>query len=217
MRLTARDCVQARSGTTLGRLSISGIICTPWRGQTPRWRTCGRQPIYSPAMPSVPSVTAAKYGGPIAMVRDSRKTVLVRGGPIQPTVRIFNCAGNESARFIWNGGTIVGMGWTANEQLLLVDTVGEIAMYDIHGQRTPTEFSLGVACAQEKLQDCLVYDDGVVGLTYENSIWAIPDLNDVRSQRLADIETDVTPQCMALRVSKAHGIEVPTPETFTWG
>ena len=142
------------------------------------------------------------------MVRDSRKMVLLKGGSAQPVVRIFNCAGMEKARFVWNGAVIVGMGWTADERLLLVDVGGEVAVYDIHGQRLPMEFSLGAACTQEKLLDCIVYRGGIVGLTYENSIWVIADLTDVRPQRLADIEVGAHPQCMAVRVSPAHGIEV---------
>ena len=142
------------------------------------------------------------------MVRDSRKMVLLKGGSAQPIVRIFNCAGVEKARFVWNGGVIIGMGWTSDERLLLVDMVGEVAVYDIHGQRLPIEFSLGVACGQEKLLDCVVYAGGIVGLTYENSIWVIADLSDVRPQRLADVDVSASPQCMAVRVSPAHGVEV---------
>ena len=100
------------------------------------------------------------------------------------------------------------MGWTTDEQLLLVDVLGDVAVYNIHGQRLPMEFSLGTACAQEKLLNCEVYPGGVVGLTFENNLWAISDLTDVRPQKLADLEITSNPQCMVVRVSQAHGVEV---------
>ena len=134
--------------------------------------------------------------------------VLVRGGTVHPVVRIFNGSGLERSRFAWSGGSIVGMGWTTDEQLLLVDVLGDVAVCNIHGQRLPMEFSLGTACAQEKLLNCEVYPGGVVGLTFENNLWAISDLTDVRPQKLADMEITTNPQCMVVRVSQAHGVEV---------
>lgn len=159
-------------------------------------------------------VAAAQYGGPIATIRDSRKMILIRGGMAQPIVRIFNCAGIERAHFIWNGGTIVGMGWTVDEKLLLVDIGGEVAVFDIHGRRLPVEFSLGTACMQEKLVNCVVYPAGVVGLTFTNSIWVITDLTDVRPHRLAEIDPPNNPQCMSVRLSEAHGVEVSSKTRF---
>lgn len=84
----------------------------------------------------------------------------------------------------------------------------QVSIYNIHGQRLPVEYSLGEACYHEKVAECVVYSGGIVALTCNNSIWAITDLNDVRPQRLADIEIDDRPQCMAVKLSPAHGVEV---------
>lgn len=153
-------------------------------------------------------VCCAKFGGPIATVRDSRKIVMLRGGSGQPTVRIFNCAGQEISRFQWNGGAIIGMGWTSEEQLIFVDSDGEVSVYDIHGQRLPVEYSLGEACYRDKVCECIVYSGGIVALTCNNAIWAITDMNDVRPQRLADIDVSDRPQCMAVKLLPGHGLEV---------
>eukprot|EP00210_Caulerpa_lentillifera_P001840 g1769.t1 len=153
-------------------------------------------------------VSCAPFGGPIAIVRDSRKIVMLRGGSAQPTVKIFNCAGYEISRFLWTGSAIIGMGWTSDEQLIFVDMDGEVSIYNVHGMRLPVEYSLGEACYHEKVCECVVYSGGIVALTCNNSIWAITDLTDVRPQRLANIDIEDRPQCMAVKLSPAHGVEV---------
>ncbi|GMH32446.1 hypothetical protein BSKO_00280 [Bryopsis sp. KO-2023] len=153
-------------------------------------------------------VACGQYGGPIGMVRDSRKMVVLRGGSSHPLVRIFNCAGRELARFMWEGNRIVALGWTNEQQLLIVDSTGQVNGYSIHGRKLPMEFSLGQAVESEEVAECRVYGSGVVALTLAGSLWAVTDLNDPRPQRMADVVLDGVPQCMEVTVSATHGVEV---------
>lgn len=72
-------------------------------------------------------VACARYGGPIATVRDERKMVLVSGGITQPLVKIYNSAGTQMAVFIWDKGRIEAMGWTNAEDLMIVEQTGEVS------------------------------------------------------------------------------------------
>lgn len=72
-------------------------------------------------------VACARYGGPIATVRDDRKMVLVSGGITQPLVRIYNSAGTQLAVFIWDKGRIEAMDWTNAEDLMIVEQTGEVS------------------------------------------------------------------------------------------
>eukprot|EP00884_Botryococcus_braunii_P014411 jgi/Botrbrau1/22971/Bobra.0030s0043.1 len=55
-------------------------------------------------------VACALYGGPIAVVRDDRKIVLVTGGITKPVIRTFTAAGAPLGSFLWEGGRIISMG-----------------------------------------------------------------------------------------------------------
>lgn len=43
------------------------------------------------------SVVAAPYGGPMAIVRDSKQFIKVGGSTVKPVIRIFTAAGNQLA------------------------------------------------------------------------------------------------------------------------
>lgn len=60
------------------------------------------------------------------MVRDDRKLVVVQGAMTKPVVRIFTAAGEALAAFVWDHGRIAGMGWSNQEDLLIVDDHGEV-------------------------------------------------------------------------------------------
>ena len=72
-------------------------------------------------------VACARYGGPIATIRDDRKMVLVSGGITQPLVQIYSSAGTQLAIFIWDKGRIEAMGWTNTEDLMIVEQTGEVS------------------------------------------------------------------------------------------
>lgn len=71
-------------------------------------------------------VACGRYGGPVAMVRDDRKLVVVTGGLTKPVVRIYTAAGHAMAAFVWDHGRIAAMGWTSEEDLLILEDSGEV-------------------------------------------------------------------------------------------
>jgi hypothetical protein len=79
---------------------------------------------------------AAPFGGPIAVVRDESRLVAVRPGGAAGgggaagagsglVVRIFSAAGREQGSFVWDGGRVATMGWTRQQELLLLDEGGQ--------------------------------------------------------------------------------------------
>lgn len=75
---------------------------------------------------SICRVACARYGGPIATIRDDRKMVLVSGGITQPLVKIYSSAGTQLAVFIWDKGRIEDMGWSNGEDLMIMEQTGEV-------------------------------------------------------------------------------------------
>lgn len=60
------------------------------------------------------------------MVRDDTKLVVISGGVTKPVVKIFSASGMPFAAFMWDHGRIMGMGWTNEEDLLIVEDIGEV-------------------------------------------------------------------------------------------
>jgi Vps16, N-terminal region len=52
--------------------------------------------------------------------------VAVTGSSARPVVKTFTSAGNLLGAFVWDRGRIVGMGWTNEEELMLVEESGEV-------------------------------------------------------------------------------------------
>ncbi|KAK5823097.1 hypothetical protein F5H01DRAFT_129983 [Linnemannia elongata] len=87
-------------------------------------------------------LAAAPFGGPLALVRDDRKVLLLqKQQPIKPSIYLYTSSGKLMETIQWDKGHIVGMGWTENEQLLCVLEDGTVRMYNILGEYT--QFSLG--------------------------------------------------------------------------
>ncbi|KAK9823042.1 hypothetical protein WJX81_002597 [Elliptochloris bilobata] len=143
-------------------------------------------------------VACAQYGGPIALVRDDRKIVLVTGGATKPVVTTYTAAGVRLGAFVWERGRIMGMGWTSEEDLMLLEQSGEVHLYSMHGQAQARSFSLGGEVAREGVAACCLYGGGLVALTAGLQLWAVTDLEEPRPQRLADPRLAGPPHCLAV-------------------
>ena len=77
-------------------------------------------------------VACAPYGGPIATIRDDRKMVLVSGGITQPLLKMYTAAGVQLGVTVWDKGRIEAMGWTNEEELMVVEQTGEVTLLTCH-------------------------------------------------------------------------------------
>ena len=71
-------------------------------------------------------VACAAFGGPIASTRDERQVVIVTADTVKPHVLIHTASGGLLSRFAWERGSIVGLGWSRAEELLIVESSGEV-------------------------------------------------------------------------------------------
>ncbi len=72
---------------------------------------------------------AGAFGGPIAAFRDDRKVVLYVGSLTKPDIQLFTAAGTSLGRVLWDKGRIMGMGWSPEEHLVVVDDRGQARDY----------------------------------------------------------------------------------------
>jgi hypothetical protein len=74
------------------------------------------------------SVFPAAVGGPVAALRDESKLVLYVGGLSKPDIQILSASGAALGRVLWDGGRVVAVGWTAAEQLLVLDDRAQVGV-----------------------------------------------------------------------------------------
>ncbi len=86
------------------------------------------KPLAAPANPGPPAcrVYAGAFGGLIAAFRDDRKVVLYVGSLTKPDIQLFTAAGTALGRVLWDKGRIVGVGWSPQEHLIVVDDRGQV-------------------------------------------------------------------------------------------
>ncbi|KAK3749899.1 hypothetical protein QZH41_005815 [Actinostola sp. cb2023] len=89
----------------------------------------------------------------------------------------------------WDGGPIVQIGWSANEDLLCISVDGSVSMYDIHGSYQRT-FSMGQDAKESKVIDSKIFRStagaGIAILTGNYHFFAINNVDEVRSRKLVD-------------------------------
>ncbi|KAI9307957.1 hypothetical protein BJ944DRAFT_129784 [Cunninghamella echinulata] len=87
-------------------------------------------------------IAVAPYGGPIAMIRDDKKVLLLqKQQPIKPTIYMYTASGKLIDQIQWDKGRIVALGWTESEQLIVVTEDGTVHLYPLHGDHV--QFTLG--------------------------------------------------------------------------
>ncbi|KAM7431240.1 Vacuolar protein sorting-associated protein 16, partial [Porites harrisoni] len=156
-------------------------------------------------------VSAAPFGGPIALIRDDKHFARVQGSAInKPIIHIFSSAGRELATVKWDGGPIIQMGWSVTEDLLCVADDGTIMVYDIHGAIKKT-LSMGQDAKESKVIDCKTYNfagrTGIAILTSNYHFYVANNVEEAASFAESFL-TDMPPHafvsmCRNLRVLNA--------------
>lgn len=88
-------------------------------------------------------VVPAPFGGYIAVVVDpSRLTESDKelGSVTQDKIHLYRPTGKPTDLVKWDGGTVVGMGWTQNEELVIVSETGLMKKFDLFGRSKVVPF-----------------------------------------------------------------------------
>jgi hypothetical protein len=156
-------------------------------------------------------VAAAPYGGPIALVRDEKKIVRVKGAATKPIIYIYSASGNLIANFKWDGGRIMQMGWSKTEDLVLVLEDGIIRIIDMNGEYKTT-LSLGEEVKASRVLEAHVFQcqsgTGVIALSGLYRFFVISDIDQGRMKRLADIPDIECPPSSWVVIPDSRSIRV---------
>ncbi|XP_075231443.1 vacuolar protein sorting 16 [Lycorma delicatula] len=163
-------------------------------------------------------IAAAKYGGPIAVVRDRSKIVKVQmtGKPI---ISIFSSSGKLISSFKWNSGQIVQLGWSTTEDLLCVQDDGCVLIYDMFSNYQHT-FRMGQEAQDMKVIEAQIFmsgmgTTGVAVLTSAFHIFLVNSFKEPKLRRLPEVQGHLAPTAWVIisearhtRVLMARGSEL---------
>ncbi|KAH8084369.1 vacuolar protein sorting-associated protein 16 [Cristinia sonorae] len=111
-------------------------------------------------------VAGCRYGGPIAVMRDTSK--MVAYGHATPAfskaqLHVYSPAGEGLLTFSWDQGKIVKFGWTFDERLAVLNEEGTYRLYDLQGDYQ--QYSLGSEASEMGIVDARIHEGGLVALT----------------------------------------------------
>ncbi|KIJ36797.1 hypothetical protein M422DRAFT_179088, partial [Sphaerobolus stellatus SS14] len=114
-------------------------------------------------------VAGARYGGPLAMMRDTNKLIaLGRGVPAisKSEIRVYSSVGEGLLLFTVR--KIIRFGWTYDERLAVLNEEGVYRIYDLQGDYQ--QFSLGPEAAETGIIDARIHENGMIALTGSMSL-----------------------------------------------
>ena len=141
-------------------------------------------------------VAIAQYGGPIAMVRDTRQYKVTDN-----KLRIFTSSGSLLSTVAWEparGLSLVSMQWNSSEQLVCLFDDGSITIYSLHGERVGS-LSLPPACKHDGVADAVMWLDGLVARTSNsNLLFALTNYAEPRIVKLPDTNLPTPPTSLCV-------------------
>jgi hypothetical protein len=116
-------------------------------------------------------ICGAQFGGPLALILKEEKLKALDYGQQQRKLKIYTSSGIKMAEVDWDAKQRVsGMGWSDQEQLVIVIEDGNVLIYDIQGKLVRNFLLLDVV-ANEHIVECHFWGNGVVAVTSEMQLY----------------------------------------------
>ena len=168
-----------------------------WEGRGTRWFR--RTQLYTAVFEADVDLdnyilAGAPYGGAIALWRDNSKLQAFRADRPKPAIEIRSLAGKLIRRISWNGGAsgdgaqdglIRGLGWSGDEELIVVTAAGTVRVYELQGEFR--QFSLGHGAETHTVRSVCFWDGGLVALLGDNTLVAVDGYDEPRPRALAKV------------------------------
>ena len=146
-------------------------------------------------------VWGAKFGGPVALMRDKTKLLKIGQSAVATNkIFIYTSGGRLLSEITWEGAEIAEMGWNTEEELVCMQVDGVAIVYDMHGTYK-YEFHTGRTVREQGISACVIWGSGAVLLTMENRLFwvnAEQGFDTSSTLELPDPLLDDTPKCMTV-------------------
>ncbi|KAF8707479.1 Vps16, C-terminal region, partial [Rhizoctonia solani] len=129
-------------------------------------------------------IAGARYGGPLALMRDTSKLVaLGRHSVSKPQIIIYSSAGNLINTIPWDQGKVISLGWTHDERLVTLNEEGTYRIHELSGAYT--QHSLGTDAADIGIMDARIHEHGLVALTNQLTFLEVKEWSGTKPLALA--------------------------------
>lgn len=134
-------------------------------------------------------ISAAPFGGPIALVRDERKLMQIKLGNAC-LIHLFSASGHTLGNIKHENGNIVAIGWSNTESLICVQKNGVIVEYNLLGKVLET-FTMGQVPKDTSVLECKIFTTpkrtGVAVLTGSYSFFLVENISSHKTWPLAEV------------------------------
>lgn len=134
---------------------------------------------------------AAPYGGAVAVTRDDGQFQKYRGQTaVKGIVQVYSSVGDLLCDLRWENVSIVALGWTEDEHLLVVANSGLVRHYDLLGNFS--QFGLVKTPSQTSVISCKFWSHGLVAHMSDNIFLRVDDYKEPRPTQMTN--GDITPE-----------------------
>ncbi|XP_014227020.1 vacuolar protein sorting-associated protein 16 homolog [Trichogramma pretiosum] len=134
-------------------------------------------------------LVAAPYGGSIAVTKNPKKLVKIKGSA-KTIISLYSSSGNLTAKIHWTSGQLIAMGWSHQEDLLCIQEDGMVLMYDMFGTYQHT-FSMGDEAKETKVAEAKFFPSldstGVAILTSAHRIFLVNNVSEPKVRKISDL------------------------------
>ncbi|KDQ19047.1 hypothetical protein BOTBODRAFT_28535 [Botryobasidium botryosum FD-172 SS1] len=142
-------------------------------------------------------IAGARYGGPFALIRNTSKIVaLDRMAFTKPQIQLFSSSGDLIQIIPWDQGKIIRMGWTFDEELVVLNEEGSYRIYDLQGDHR--QYSLGSEAQEVGVIDARIHESGLVAMTGNLGLLEIKGWEGGKPLTLANSTLNAPPHCWSI-------------------
>jgi len=125
-------------------------------------------------------VSAAPYGGAIAMVRNQSKLQTYQASAAKSTIEVFSASGNLLHAVVADKGRIQGLGWLESEKMTVIGEDGLCRIYH-NFQGDFSIMSLGSAAEHSGVSEVQFWESGFVALLNNQEFVGLTGNKDLRT------------------------------------
>ncbi|KAK7437898.1 Vacuolar protein sorting-associated protein 16 [Stygiomarasmius scandens] len=144
-------------------------------------------------------VAGCRYGGPIAMMRDSTKIIALNSAApsfVKSQIQVFSSAGEGLLLFSWDQAKIIRFGWTYDERLVVLNEEGTYRVYDLQGDYQ--QHSLGSEASELGVIDARIHENGMVAMAGSLTLLEVKGWDGGRPMVLANPKLSEPPNSWAV-------------------
>eukprot|EP01080_Neovahlkampfia_damariscottae_P002897 gene2897-4740_t len=133
-------------------------------------------------------VGVASNGGPVALSQDPMKALLVNSlEESLPFIYIYSSSGRLISKFMFNKGSVHSLGWTSDEDLVVLTCEAQVFLYDFYGN-LKHQISFVEKVKDSGILYSVLWECGLAIMSNDLEVWVISDFDDSYCEMLQNVK-----------------------------